>query len=608
MCGIVGLVSVANSDGRQRVDRALASIAHRGPDGAGYYNDREVHLGHRRLAIIDRRAASDQPMLSCGDDYVIVFNGEIYNYVELKERLVDKGVSFNTASDTEVILRSYELYGEGCVEEFNGMWSFAIYDKRRRRLFCSRDRFGEKPFLFHCKGREFYFASEVKALIALGVETRLDPGYLASFLFWERYERPFSSQFVGVSYLPGGHSLSFDVESGDCRIWRYYDLRNKVKDLSGTKFEEATKEFHQRLRESVRLRNRSDVPVGVALSGGVDSTLIAVELSKLTQDKLIPQPLAINADAETVNESESAVALASATKLGIPLRCASAQIDDLLGVLLKAHWHQEAPATSMSFIMSWMVYEQFRKNDVPVALDGQGGDEILLGYPRYISIPIFELLTAGDIRGLAKLVNDAGRNSDDFARRRMFGLSLWGWSNTFKTVNRLLRAHMWPDSKTLFPGTEDAHTALRRRIPAQIQEIESSVLPGLLRTADRNSMAHSVEARLPYLDPSVVEYAVSLPTSVKFHEGWSKAPSRALLSNAGLDEAGRGRRKLGFQGPDQIWMDRLGSIPFDYVSRSPFLKATMRSRLTRDRFGHLPSREQFKLFSLAIVETQFGVG
>lgn len=547
-------------------------------------------------------------MISHDGAYVIVFNGEIYNYVELKKRLMDQGVRFSTESDTEVILRCYEFYGEDCVEEFNGMWSFAIYDKRRRQLFCSRDRFGEKPFLFHRKGREFYFASEVKALIALGVETRLDPGYIASFLFWERYERPLSSQFVGVSYLPGGHSLSFDVESGECKIWKYYKLKDKIVDLSGIGFDEATEEFQQRLRESVRLRNRSDVPVGVALSGGVDSTLIAVELSKLTQDRLIPQPLAINADAETFNESESAVALASATKLGIPLRCASAQIDDLLGVLLKAHWHQEAPATSMSFVMSWMVYEQFRKNGVPVALDGQGGDEILLGYPRYISIPTFELLTAGDIGGLAKLVHDAGRNSDDFARGRMFGLSLWGWSNTVKTVNRLLRAHTWPDRKTLFPGTEDAHTTLRRRIPSQIQEIEWSVLPGLLRTADRSSMAHSVEARLPYLDPNVVEYAVSLPTSVKFHEGWSKAPSRALLSNAGLDEAGRGRRKLGFQGPDQIWMDRLGSIPFDYVSRSPLLKAITRGRMTRDRFLRLRSREQFKLFSFAIVETQFGVG
>lgn len=547
-------------------------------------------------------------MSSEDGNVVVIFNGEIYNYIELREILTEKGIYLKSESDTEIIIHYYRIFGEQCVRYFNGMWSFAIYDKRNRTLFCSRDRFGEKPFLFHRKGREFCFASEVKALIAMGVQTRLDPGYIAMFLFWERYERPLSSQFVGVNYLPGGHSLSFDVESGDCRIWKYYELKDKIVDLSGTGFDEATEEFHERLRESVRLRTRSDVPVGVALSGGVDSTLIAVELSKLTQDKLIPRPMAINADAETINESESAVANASATKLGIPLRCASAQIDDLLGVLLKAHWHQEAPATSMSFIMSWMVYEQFRRNDVPVALDGQGGDEILLGYPRYIGIPIFELLSACDVGGLAKLVRDAGRNSDEFARGRMFGLSLWGWSSTLKTLNRLLRAHTWPDRQTLFPGTEDAPAVLRRRIPTQIQEIETSVLPGLLRTADRNSMAHSVEARLPYLDPNVVEYAVSLPTSIKFHEGWSKAPSRALLSNAGLAEVGHCRRKLGFQGPDQTWMDRLGSIPFDFVSRSPFLKGAMPSRLTRDQFGHLPLREQFKLFSLAIVETQFGIG
>jgi asparagine synthase (glutamine-hydrolysing) len=608
MCGIAGYVSQDRSNSREILDHGIAAIAHRGPDGSGQFSDRGVHLAHCRLSIIDLRAIANQPMLSEDGSIAIVFNGEIYNYVELRDTLKKEGVVFRTTSDTEVIIKYYEIYKEDCVTKFNGMWSFVIYDAARRVLFGSRDRFGEKPFFYRFDGREFYFASEIKALIAMGVDCKLDIDYLKAFFFWGHYERGNGCNFKGVDQLPGAHSLLFDIEKRTLKIWKYYELEQNLRDLTGVQFEDACLEFQARLKEAVRIRTRADVPVGLALSGGIDSSLIAAELADLVKESRIRPPLAINADAETKELTEAALARAAAQSLGLPFVRVPACVDDLMDTILKAHWHQEAPAGSMSVIMSWNIHRQFSKERIVVALDGQGGDELLLGYPRYVGIPVFELLSQGNIFGAAKLLRQIASHNDDLSLARALAFCTWGWSNWPKLVNCMFRSTIALEMETVFPAPRAAHLPLRRRVPSQVDEIQRQTLPGLLRTADRNSMAHGVEVRLPYLDPNVVEYAVSLPATLKFEGGRTKAPARRLLSLHGLENIATARRKLGFQGPDQQWMAQLGSIPFDYVSRSQAVAALSRWKLTKARFQKLPISEQWKYFSAAIIESQYGVG
>jgi asparagine synthase (glutamine-hydrolysing) len=607
MCGIVGFVSHGPSDSRGILDRALASIAHRGPDGNGQFSDNRVHLGHCRLSIIDLRDVANQPMVSDDGSLIIVFNGEIYNYVELRDALMREGAVFRTRSDTEVILRYYEYYKEDCVVSFNGMWSFIIYDTVRRVLFGSRDRFGEKPFFFHISDGEFYFSSEIKALIAMGVDTKIELQYLKEFCYWDRYEPAVGTNFKGVDQLPAAHSLLFDIEKKTTKIWKYYRLEQQLSDLSGVVVEDACAEFESRLRDAVRIRNRADVPIGVALSGGIDSSLIAAELADLIRDNHFRSAVTVNVDAGTQELSEAAAARDTAQKLNLAFVQVSAHMDDLLETVLKVHWHQETPASTMSTIMSWNTYRQFRNEGIPVALDGQGGDEILLGYSRYVAIPVFELLSAGNFLSAAKLLWRIAGHNDDLTLPRSLALCSWGWFNSFKQLNRLVRKTIQLDARTVFLQPKNAHCPLRRRVSSQVDEIERWTLPGLLKTADRNSMAHGIEVRLPYLDPNVVEYAVSIPSAMKFEGGFTKAPSRRLLSAHGLHEIATARRKLSFQGPEQDWLRQLGSVPFDYASRSPVVEELVGRKMTKERFLALPVREQWKFFSVAIIGSQYGV-
>lgn len=609
MCGITGFALVnKDSHAFERLEASIASLAHRGPDGSGTYVRDGVHFGHTRLSIIDVRDVSNQPMLSDDGMLALVFNGEIYNYLELRLDLEHLGAKFRTRSDTEVLLHAYAIWGESCVERMNGMWSFAIHDRQRGIVFASRDRFGEKPFFYAIKGRAFYFASEAKAILAAGFKDAIDPTYFRTFLFANQYELPGITPFSRIIQLLPGHNLTYAVESGDISLQCYYHLGEHLSDLSSIDPNEAVERFGALMAESVRLRVRSDVPVGIALSGGIDSALIATAIRALADRREIVTPHAVTVDANENNEeiSESAMARRIAEHCGLNWQTVTPCIDGMMDNIMRLHWHQEAPNSSMSVLMSWHLHSSLHKLGLKVVLDGQGGDELLLGYARYAPIALYERMASGNLIAAIGLAMKMQRTSDDLQLPRLAALAAWGWSSRLKELYNSRRTLLSPENRRLAPSARDIHIPMCNARDVQIDEIQRSTLPGLLRVADRNSMAHSVEVRVPFLDPAVVEFAVSLPTDIKFAQGYSKWPSRQLLGQRGLCDIGFARRKFGFQGADQQWIGKLTGAFYEHVERSTALEYLLGKRMPYVQYAALSYRDRWKLMSVAALEAQFG--
>ncbi|HUN82118.1 MAG TPA: asparagine synthase (glutamine-hydrolyzing), partial [Phycisphaerae bacterium] len=380
MCGIVGIKSTSPvKDLSDRIGKMLAPIAHRGPDGSGAWIDPGGHcgLGHQRLAIIDP-AGGHQPISNEDDSLWIIFNGCIYNYRELQKPLREAGHRFKTSTDTEVILHAYEEWGEDCVSRFNGMWAFAIYDTRKKTLFCSRDRLGVKPF-YYCRAADrFLFASEIKALLALTeVKARPDDDGLRQYLTFQ-YCLGDRTLFDGVRKLSPGHNLTIGADGRE-RIREYWDLRFDIDESH----DEAC--FVERLRElledAVRLRLRSDVPLGAHLSGGLDSSIVVSLARHLLGD------LQLNTFTGAFREGaafdETRYARLVAEKARTRYHDTYIGSTDFAECIEKIIWHMDEPAAGPGVFPQYMV-SKLAAMHVKVLLGGQGGDELFIGYARYL--------------------------------------------------------------------------------------------------------------------------------------------------------------------------------------------------------------------------------
>ena len=570
MCGIAVIIGGNNSDkNKARIERMTAALAHRGPDGNGYWynDDGSVSLGHRRLSIIDLTEAGCQPMQYL-DRYHIVHNGEVYNYTELKLELQKKGYLFRSATDTEVILAAYDCWGDRCVDHFDGMFAFAIWDEKEKQLFAARDRFGEKSLYYFYDGNNLLLASEMKALWAAGIPKMPNLKMLFNFItigYTDNPEDPGETFYDNIDVLPAATTLTYSTKDNNLVLENYWDIDaqhedNKIKD------NEAIEKFNDLLSVSVKRRLRSDVTVGTSLSGGLDSSAIAAWV-RATDSSRAPAR-AFTAIFPGFEKDEASFAGQVANHLQLPHSTVTINAGDLVNDWEKFCYHQEEPFGSASAYAQYKVFELAAKNDVKVLLDGQGADEILAGYLRYYKWYWQELFRKRKLRSSGELAaaKAAGIN-ESFGVQNMIASYFPDFATIVLEKQYLLKAIRHEDLSKDFVRQQSREAYYT--VPAHFTlngvlyfSTRTHGLGELLRLADRNAMAHGREVRLPFLSHELVEFIFSLPAHYKIRNGWSKWILRESVKNRLPADITWRKNKVGFEPPQQQWMSdpRIGEM------------------------------------------------
>jgi asparagine synthase (glutamine-hydrolysing) len=565
MCGIAGKIYFdrERSVHRQELQMMAGTMIHRGPDGEGVRVNENIGLAHRRLAIIDLRDVASQPMCNEDGSVWITFNGEIYNFQELRQELEQRGHTFRTHSDTEVIIHAYEEYGRSCLERLRGMFAFAIWDSRSRVLFLARDRVGKKP-LFYFLGRDrFLFASEIKALLTDGIVPRQpDPIAIDHFLALGYIPGP-STAFLGIHQLPAAHWM--ELRDGHVEMGRYWKLRYTPKRKMC--MADAIAELHLRLTEAVRLRLVSDVPLGAFLSGGVDSTAVVIHMAQL-MDRPV-RTFSVGFGTKSFDERPFARIVAERYGTEHTELMVESPVADILSRLV---WHYDEPFGDSSAVPSYLISELTRQH-VTVVLNGDGADESFAGYDWY---KMDRLMQRGEVvpltvrQGFANLM------------RRL--PAHWKKKKALWKLARLAEVMALSPSRRYAQWVEHFGPEARRRLftDAFVDSLKDSdpdvlfssafadsdaedwldvvletdvnlyLADDLLVKMDRAMMAHSLEGRSPFLDHVLMEFAATLPVSLK--QAWGqkkrilKASLRGRVSDALLD-----RPKMGFSVPVGEW-------------------------------------------------------
>lgn len=592
MCGIIGIVK-KNGD---RVDpKQLASLndlaAHRGPDGAGVYVAENVGFAHRRLSIIDLSDTGKQPMYY--DDLVITFNGEIYNYLELRQELKLMGHIFHTDSDTEVILVAYKAWGVNCVARFNGMWAFAIHDVKSKILFISRDRFGVKPLYLFSDNETFAFSSEIRQLLPLTKLRIADRQILFDYLMLGQQNHNNDSFFKDIKKFPQSHSAVYDLTSNTMKQQRYYQLQVDP-DVRKLNVGDAIQLYKENLYRSISLRLRSDVTVGTCLSGGLDSSLIAAIASQEYHKVSAQKFKAITAQSIEKETDESYYAKLVVDQHELDWSTTQPEIADINAVVDEVIRTQEEPFLSLSIVMQYFVMKKAREAGCIVLLDGQGGDETLLGYERYYSayldaLPFFKAFTQYfDISKNSKL-----SLKDIFQYRFYFTNALLRGAVTKSRAFYIKKEYRSFFNYSLIKSVSESYQSIETM---QRNEIEAVQLPKLLNYEDRNSMKHGIEARVPFLDYQLVEVALSIPALAKINHGWTKYPLRMIGKDILPAEVVWRKNKFGFEAPRATWQKINNKVLFDTIEKSPFVNEIVEKRKLKE----IKSAETlWKLYNIA---------
>ncbi|MBR0801702.1 asparagine synthase (glutamine-hydrolyzing) [Bradyrhizobium jicamae] len=594
MCGIFGLISKTGPADADQVGRLTDLVAHRGPDGRGVRVSGNVGLGHRRLAIIDLSDQGAQPMRYGRYPIWITYNGEIYNYLELRSELETLGCVFETASDTEVLLAAYLCWGDKCLERFNGMWSFAIHDERDNTLFCARDRFGVKPFYYVNTAAEFAFGSEIRQLLPLIGRPIADDDLVSDFLVCGLTDHTSRTFFRGIEKLPPGHLMRVDVATGQLEIERYYSLVPSAANASG---DDVARSVRDLLDDATKLRLRSDVRVGTCLSGGLDSSSVATLAARRHALNSNEAFFAITAVSQQASNNETKYAAEIASKSQLNWLRTEPTYDEFASTAETLLDVQEEPFAGPSIMMQYEVMRTARENGVIVLLDGQGGDETLLGYHRYYAAWLLEHLRHDGIRGFWAAFAEAMKAGMSFRRLIMylFGASSAGIRETaYRWRYGFLNRPRLPEALRRFAH----HT--RDALAMQILEITESNLPALLRFEDKNSMRFGIETRLPFLDYRFVEFALSLPVRVKLKRGWTKWPLRAAMQDDLPATISWRKDKIGFAAPDQLWLSRHSPVMYAKVMNSRLLARYVDMKALKRRFHRLDLGMRWRLYCLAL--------
>ena len=602
MCGITGHWAFAGGTLPELLFRAFtAALAHRGPDGQGvqHFPADRLWLGHRRLSIIDVSSRGDQPMAYGDGRYWLTYNGEVYNYLELRRELQGLGHAFRSDSDSEVILAAYAQWGPACQLRFNGMWAFAIWDARARELFLSRDRFGVKPLHYMQRDGVFAFASELKAFLALpGIDGGLDEQAVAGTLAnVNGQESTPETLLAPVRRLPGGHSMTLSAD-GSIRTERWWNTLEQRPQVEGD-FARQTAAFKRLFLDACRLRLRSDVPVATSLSGGLDSSAVACAIADLGRQGPVEhapddwqRAFIAQFPGTSLDETAYAETVVQATGLKAHYHVvddaqALAQIDQLVFDYEGIYW--------VPLLGPWAIYREMRAKGIRVSLDGHGADELLGGYHFFVERALdgvmsgrFDLRRYLDIkRVLAGLVGGSGT----VARAGILGdldwlikrqLRRWHLIEPLRGASRRGGA-LWhrlkagvgsaPDaapppppppvepvlrpfagSRDLYDEARDPHTLEMAPLSAMLYAwFHGSVLPTILRSYDRASMAHGIEVRMPFMDWQLVTYGFALPETSKIGGGYTKRVLREAMRGLMPESIRTRTKKIGFTTPLDDW-------------------------------------------------------
>jgi asparagine synthase (glutamine-hydrolysing) len=597
MCGITGIAALNGRPVDLRVlQRMNDAQAHRGPDGQGFavswaesqgfcsaflpHTERgasappaRVALGHRRLAILDLSDRGLQPMSAGASGAWIVFNGEIYNHLELRAELEARGRFFNTRTDTEVLLQSYLEWGEDCLQYLEGMFAFAIWDGARGRLFCARDRLGIKPFYYATPADHFIFASEIKGLLPFpGLDPAPDDEAVLGFLVHGNCDYRERTILRQVKALPAAHALTLDLATRQVKRWSYWDPAPK-QDWSGLGDAGRVELLRSLLLSTTRSHLISDVRAGSCLSGGLDSSAVVALIGKIWRE----QPEAASAVGDQFHTftscyefpelDERGYALEMANAIGATSNLVFPAAADFWESFGRMAWHQDMPFSGLSFYAQWRVMRAAREAGVKVLLDGQGGDEVFGGYAKFRYAYLASLLRSGRLgtMGREALASVLQRDLYLLDIRRGYRYlpgplrSLLGVDSLLQRVLRADRTRAVGDEST--PATRWWRHATGSRGPlslvqaVQIEDIQVDTLPLILRMEDRSSMAFSIEARVPLLDHKLVEYGLSLPDHQKIQGGFSKFAVRQATQGLIPENVRMRRTKLGFAGADRRWLN-----------------------------------------------------
>ncbi|MBM3431565.1 MAG: asparagine synthase (glutamine-hydrolyzing) [Bacteroidetes bacterium] len=614
MCGIAGILQ-PNPQQYTLTDLQgmTNALAHRGPDGADYWqsSDATVLLGHRRLKILDLSNQAKQP-LTYLSRYTIVHNGEIYNYLELKETLSQKGYRFQTTGDTEVIAAAYDHWGAQFLAQLDGMFAFAIWDNKEHSLFAARDRFGEKPFYYSLQNHTLLFASEIKAFWPLNLPKQMDPSLTFHYLTLGYVDDPFQPDrtfFTHIHKLPAAHYLKYSAIYRTAAIERYWDLY-LPKTPSIRSETEAENTFRQLLETSVSRRMRSDVPIGCSLSGGLDSSTLAQLIHEQTNTRLHT----FTAIVPHFDRNEEDSARAIANHIHANAHFIDLNDTDWFALGMECLKHQDEPVGSSSVFAQYAVYQAIAQAGIKVVIDGQGADETLAGYERYYPWYWQELYR-----------NRSWRSSGEQAYTRALGVEVpFSWKNKLaaffpNTASRQRHREYQQQAKRntelnegfrqeqikQFHHTMPEHTGLNG---ALYFNTCTHGLEELLRYADRNAMRFGVEVRLPFLSHELVEFIFSLPPHFKIREGWRKWILRRCMDKHLPPSICWNPNKIGYETPQVRWMQQPDFQEAIHESRKKLigekiLSSSVTNRPIQPHPAHAPDPKDWRYFSLAQVLT-----
>ena len=557
MCGIAGFISSDRS--HYPIDSAIELLQHRGPQTKQtWVNEAGVTFAHSRLCIIDVSSAASQPMHYL-NRFTIIHNGELYNYVEIRKQLAERGYHFTSSSDTEVIVAAYAEYGEACLQQFEGAFAFAIWDEKAKRLFAARDRFGEKPFYFFYNEQKLAFASEIKALWAMDVDKETNPSMLYNFLttgYTSNPADPTETFYNNIKNLPAASYMVFDQQKDELRLIKYWqpfiNINTSITDA------DALLQFDHLFKASVRNRLRSDVAIGTSLSGGLDSSTIVAYCSGLASENYTHK--AFTAVFNDFEKNEERYAKQVADQFGLQHYLVQIKDDDVASLMDTLMWHQEVPVASASALAQYKVYQAAKEAGVTVLLDGQGADEVLGGYHKYYKWYWQELYRQKKLRhsreikkakalGVTENINLKNKMAALFPELAASLLQTQKASAAFKHPY-LNKDFTFSNKQNLYyttPTTFDLNGALYFNTFVH-------GLNELLHLADRNSMAHATEVRLPFLNHHLVEFLFTLPPHFKIKNGWTKWLLRKSAEPLLPKEIVWRKDKVGFEPPQKRWM------------------------------------------------------
>ncbi len=606
MCGISGFVS----NGRNSLDNIKSMtdiISHRGPDDEGFvfFSDYDssafcvggddtldevyssnlisspvkhfssvegmnavVALGHRRLSILDLSSYGHQPMSLSEGDLWITYNGEVYNYIELRAELVERGYQFISDTDTEVILAAYKEWGPDCLHRFNGMWALAIYDKRKGEIFLARDRFGIKPLYYWFDSKNnFYFGSEIKQFTVCNTwQAKINSQRAYDYLIYSLTDHTDETMFEGVYHIPPGHYYKASIKSlfldpeGKINPVRWYDLSWNPSSLT---FDEAGAEFEEYFKDAVQLHLRSDVPVGSALSGGLDSSAIVCEINNILKSEEMSEnqkTFSSCSDIEKYSEKKWMDIVVKHTN--VDAYFTYPETKNLFDLTSNILWHQDEPYQSQSAYLGYNVFQLANEKGIKVLLNGQGADEYLGGYEQFNNAIYYRLFSRLRWNALLNEIRNSNNGSLSSTLRAIAYLLIpkkirHQIAKNYSTVSDIKGVI---DIKRLGAQNVHPHSTLSNNL-SSVPEITKfnllhSPLGKYLRWEDRNSMAHSIEARVPFLDHRLVEFTFNLPAEYLFTKGITKRVMRKGLKDILPSKIANRRDKKGFITPEEYWVKK----------------------------------------------------